>query len=118
MQDAMAQETPDGIDLNRTDLLALRELRRGRRASPSFVANEHDYTRQNVRNRLGRLSEHEYVVRLYKGLYELAEYDDIVAASMRDELEEHDYDYEEIEEIVSILVDVLNRDEVPPRLLA
>ena len=59
------------INLNPTDNAILDMLRDGR-CTPSFIAREHDYTRGNVKNRLDRLVEHDYVKRLDRGLYELA----------------------------------------------
>lgn len=64
------------IDLNPTDRAILEMLRKGR-CTPSYVAEEHDYSRQNVTNRLNRLVEHGYVRRVHTGLYELV--DDPVA---------------------------------------
>lgn len=58
------------IDLSPTDKAILEMLREGR-CSPAYIANEHDYSRQHVRNRLQRLVELGYVTRVYKGLYEL-----------------------------------------------
>lgn len=59
------------IDLSPTDRAILEMLREGR-CSPAYIAAERDYSRQHVRNRLQRLTEHGYVTRLHKGLYELA----------------------------------------------
>ena len=59
------------IDLSPTDRAILEMLREGR-CSPAYIAAERDYSRQHVRNRLQRLTEHNYVTRLHKGLYELA----------------------------------------------
>lgn len=58
------------IDLNPTDHAILDMLREGR-CSPTYIAEEKEYTRQNVTNRLGRLVEHGYVKKLAPGLYEL-----------------------------------------------
>lgn len=58
------------IDLNPTDHAILEMLSEGR-CTPSFIANEHDYSRQNVTNRLHRLVEHGYVRKVHTGLYEL-----------------------------------------------
>lgn len=60
----------EDIDLNPTDNAILDMLRRGR-CSPTYIAQEKDYSRQNVTNRLGRLVEHGYVQKLAPGLYEL-----------------------------------------------
>ena len=59
------------IDLSPTDRAILEMLREGR-CSPAYIAAERDYSRQHIRNRLQRLTEHGYVTRLHKGLYELA----------------------------------------------
>lgn len=56
--------------LNPTDHAVLDMLQEGR-CTAAYIAAEHDYTRQNVRNRLNRLVEHGYVARVHKGLYEL-----------------------------------------------
>lgn len=60
----------EAIDLNPTDRAILDMLTEGR-CSPSYIAEEADYSRQNVTNRLGRLVEHGYVRKLHPGLYEL-----------------------------------------------
>lgn len=60
------------IDLNPTDKAILNLLREGR-CTPSYIANEADYSRQNVTNRLKRLVEHGYVKKVDSGLYELVE---------------------------------------------
>lgn len=60
------------IHLNPTDEAALEMLRKGR-CTPAYIAEEQDYSRSNVRNRLDRLVEHGHVRRLHKGLYELVE---------------------------------------------
>lgn len=60
------------IELNPTDNVILDMLTEGR-CTPSYIADEHGYSRQNVTNRLGRLREHNYVRRVHKGLYELIE---------------------------------------------
>jgi len=67
------------INLNPTDNAILDMLREGR-CSPSYIAEEEYYSRQNVTNRLGRLVEHGYARKLHPGLYELVE----------DPREEHD----------------------------
>ena len=59
------------IDLSPTDKAILEMLREGR-CTPAYIAAEQSYSRQHVRNRLQRLTEHGYVTRLHKGLYELA----------------------------------------------
>jgi DNA-binding IclR family transcriptional regulator len=58
------------IDLSPTDRAILNMLREGR-CTPAYIAAEQDYSRAHVRNRLQRLTEHGYVRRLHKGLYEL-----------------------------------------------
>ena len=60
------------VHLNPTDRAALDMLRDGR-CTPSYIAAEHDYSRQNVQNRLTRLEELGFVHRVHKGLYELIE---------------------------------------------
>jgi DNA-binding MarR family transcriptional regulator len=60
------------IDLNPTDKAILEMLGEGR-CSPTYIAEEQGYSRQNVTNRLGRLVEHGYVEKLAPGLYELVD---------------------------------------------
>lgn len=60
------------IKLNPTDNAILDMLQLGR-CSPTYIAQKQDYSRQNVTNRLGRLVEHGYVIKLAPGLYELKE---------------------------------------------
>ena len=60
------------INLSPTDKAILEMLREGR-GTPAYIAAERGYSRQHVRNRLQRLTEHGYVTRLHKGLYELVE---------------------------------------------
>ena len=60
------------IDLNPTDQAILDMLQVGR-CSPTYIAQEQDYSRQNVTNRLGRLVENGYVQKLAPGLYELVD---------------------------------------------
>ncbi|MDQ2072342.1 winged helix-turn-helix domain-containing protein [Haloarcula sp. H-GB4] len=60
------------IDLNPTDRAILDLLRDGR-CTPSYIADEHGYSRQNVTNRLSRLVEHGYVRKVHTGLYELVD---------------------------------------------
>ncbi|WP_049934704.1 MarR family transcriptional regulator [Haloplanus natans] len=60
------------IDLNPTDNAILDMLREGR-CSPTYIAEQQDYSRQNVTNRLGRLVEHGYARKLAPGLYELVD---------------------------------------------
>ena len=60
------------IKLNPTDNAILDMLREGR-CSPTYIAEQKDYSRQNVTNRLGRLVEHGHVRKLAPGLYELAD---------------------------------------------
>lgn len=63
--------TTERIDLNPTDHAILDRLHEGR-ASPTYIAEKEEYSRQNVTNRLRRLVEHGYVEKLAPGLYELA----------------------------------------------
>jgi DNA-binding IclR family transcriptional regulator len=58
------------IRLNPTDEVILEMLREGR-CTPSYIADEHGYSRQNVTNRLSRFVEHGYVRKVHTGLYEL-----------------------------------------------
>lgn len=60
------------IDLSPTDQAILEMLREGR-CTPAYIAAQRDYSRAHVRNRLHRLTEHGYVTRLHKGLYELVD---------------------------------------------
>lgn len=60
------------IRLNPTDEIIVEMLREGR-CTPSYIADEHGYSRQNVTNRLNRLVEHGYVTRVHTGLYELSD---------------------------------------------
>lgn len=60
------------IDLSPTDHAILERLREGR-CTPAYIAANHDYSRQHVRNRLQRLVELGYVDRVHRGLYELVE---------------------------------------------
>jgi DNA-binding IclR family transcriptional regulator len=62
----------ENIDLNPTDEVIIEMLREGR-CTPSYIAEEHEYSRQNVTNRLNRLVEHGYVKKVHTGLYELVE---------------------------------------------
>lgn len=57
-------------DLNRADERILRALRDGVR-NPSWLADELDYSRQYVHQRLQLLVAAEYVENLGHGLYEL-----------------------------------------------
>lgn len=66
------QACMEAIDLNPTDHAILDRLKEGR-ASPTYIADKEDYSRQNVTNRLSRLVEHNYVKKLAPGLYELIE---------------------------------------------
>lgn len=61
----------EDIDLNPTDNAILDSLAEGR-CTPTYIAEQHDYSRGNVKNRLDRLEENDYVHRLSRGLYELA----------------------------------------------
>ncbi|KAB7514658.1 winged helix-turn-helix transcriptional regulator [Halosegnis rubeus] len=60
------------ISLNPTDHAILNLLNEGR-CTPSYIAQQTDYTRGNIQNRLLRLVEHNYVNQLGGGLYELIE---------------------------------------------
>ena len=60
----------DHLKLNPTDEAILTLLREGR-CTPSYIAEEYDYSRQNVTNRMNRLVEHGYVRKVHTGLYEL-----------------------------------------------
>jgi DNA-binding IclR family transcriptional regulator len=62
---------PD-LSLNPTDRAMLELLSEGR-CTPAYIAQETDYSRGNVQNRLLRLTEHGYVRQLGGGLYELIE---------------------------------------------
>jgi hypothetical protein len=72
------------IDLNPTDTAILEMLREGR-CSPTYIAEEKEYSRQNVTNRLGRLVEHGYVRKLAPGLYTLEEDPSGLAANQENE---------------------------------
>lgn len=58
------------LKLNPTDKVIVEMLSQGR-CTPSYIAEEHEYSRQNVTNRLNRLVEHGYVRKVHTGLYEL-----------------------------------------------
>jgi DNA-binding IclR family transcriptional regulator len=58
------------ISLNPTDRSVLDLLQEGR-CTPSYIAQQTDYSRGNIQNRLLRLVEHGYVRQLGGGLYEL-----------------------------------------------
>lgn len=60
------------LEMNPTDRAILEMLRDGR-CTPSYIADEHGYSRQNVTNRLNRFAEHGYVRKVHTGLYELVE---------------------------------------------
>jgi DNA-binding IclR family transcriptional regulator len=62
----------EDLNVNPTDNAILDMLQKGR-CSPAYIAKQHDYSRQNVTNRLGRLEEHGYVEKLHPGLYEIVE---------------------------------------------
>ena len=62
----------EDIHLNPTDHAILDRLGEGR-CSPTYIAEQEGYSRQNVTNRLGRLVEHGYVDKLAPGLYELVD---------------------------------------------
>lgn len=58
------------FEMNPTDHVVIEMLQEGR-CTPTYIAEEQGYSRQNVTNRLNRLTEHGYVRRLSRGLYEL-----------------------------------------------
>lgn len=60
----------EDLPLNPTDRAVLDMLSEGR-CTPAYIAEEKEYSRSNVRNRLERLTEHGHVKRVHKGLYEL-----------------------------------------------
>lgn len=60
------------IDLSDTDI-ALLDLMEEGRVTPRYAAGEIDKSRPHVTNRLKRLTEHEIVERVDRGLYELAQ---------------------------------------------
>lgn len=62
----------DYEDLNDADKAIIGELREGRNI-PSNIAEDLDYTREYVSSRLKRLREHEIVVNIGGGVYELVE---------------------------------------------
>lgn len=57
-------------DLNETDEKILDQLQEGR-VTPQFVADQIDISRPYASDKLRRLVEHGYVVKLASGLYEL-----------------------------------------------
>ena len=62
----------DPDQLNPTDRAILDELGEGR-CTPAYIAERHEYSKGNVRNRLTRLVEHGHVRKLGGGLYELVD---------------------------------------------
>ena len=60
----------EDIYLNPTDHDVLDMLDEGR-CTPSYIADESGYSRQNITNRLRRLEEHGVVEKVHTGLYEL-----------------------------------------------
>ncbi|WP_442903415.1 winged helix-turn-helix domain-containing protein [Halobacterium sp. KA-4] len=60
------------ISLNPTDQAILELLKEGR-CTPSYIAQNTEYSRGNIQNRLLRLVEHGYTEQLGGGLYELRE---------------------------------------------
>lgn len=60
------------IDLNGADLEIIEALREGRNV-PANLADELDYSRQYVQNRITRLREHGIVRNIGRGVYELVE---------------------------------------------
>jgi len=63
--------TDDDEDLTPADRELLTLLREGRITAP-FAADQTEYSLQYIRDRLGRMVEHENVEKIYDGLYELA----------------------------------------------
>ena len=62
----------DSDQLNPTDREILDRLQEGR-CTAAYIATEAGYSKGNIRNRLMRLVEHNYVEQLGGGLYELIE---------------------------------------------
>ena len=60
------------IELNEADGKILNLLAEGRNV-PANIADELDYSRQYVQNRITRLREHGYVTNVGRGVYELVE---------------------------------------------
>lgn len=60
------------IELNEADGKILNLLAEGRNV-PANIADELDYSRQYVQNRITRLREHGYVTNIGRGVYELVE---------------------------------------------
>lgn len=58
------------IDLNEADQEIISALEKGRNV-PANLADELDYSRQYVQNRLTRLREHGIVKNIGRGVYEL-----------------------------------------------
>ena len=56
--------------MNPTDHDVLDMLNEGR-CTPSYIADESGYSRQNITNRLKRLEEHGVVKKVHTGLYQL-----------------------------------------------
>lgn len=94
---AAAQDTValNPEELNPTDRAILDELQSGR-STPAYIADVHEYTAGNVRNRMTSLDKHGHVRALGGGLYELTDdpredaRDDAQATTdrLREELEE------------------------------
>jgi len=63
--------TDDDGDLTPADRELLALLREGRITAP-FAADETEYSLQYIRDRLGRMVDHDNVEKIYDGLYELA----------------------------------------------
>lgn len=63
--------TDNDEDLTPADRELLTLLREGRITAP-FAADQTEYSLQYIRDRLGRMVEHENVEKIYDGLYELA----------------------------------------------
>jgi hypothetical protein len=57
------------IDLTETDVGVINRLR-VRACTPAFIADELDTDQSYIRQRLNRLLEHDYIVRVHRGLYE------------------------------------------------
>lgn len=62
----------DSDQLNPTDREILDRLQEGR-CTAAYIATETGYSKGNIRNRIMRLVEHNYVKQLGGGLYELSE---------------------------------------------
>jgi len=68
----MGRNVLDDENLRPADRQILALLQEGRVTAP-YVAEETGYSLQYVRDRLGRLVEHEHVDKIHEGLYELVD---------------------------------------------